>query len=159
MLLLLSFRVSFPGVLPRLPPQGAEERVPVKGAGGKAGDLLDGSAEAQAEAREDPADLPVGIGTVAGDDQGGQAVYHEPQVAEIEIGFPRNELSRTFLQNKKLSTTLFFGYRKLVLYMYLYIIILQYASYGDSHNLTNRDIILTGKSQKRKLMLSKLRYH
>ena len=71
----------------------------------------------------------------------------------------RNELSRTFLQNKKLSTTLFFGYRKLVLYMYLYIIILQYASYGDSHNLTNRDIILTGKSQKRKLMLSKLRYH
>lgn len=74
-------------------------------------------------------------------------------------GFSRNELSRTFLQNKKLSTTLFFGYRKLVLYMYLYIIILQYASYGDSHNLTNRDIILTGKSQKRKLMLSKLRYH
>ena len=73
--------------------------------------------------------------------------------------FARNELSRTFLQNKKLSTTLFFGYRKLVLYMYLYIIILQYASYGDSHNLTNRDIILTGKSQKRKLMLSKLRYH
>ena len=74
-------------------------------------------------------------------------------------GLARNELSRTFLQNKKLSTTLFFGYRKLVLYMYLYIIILQYASYGDSHNLTNRDIILTGKSQKRKLMLSKLRYH
>ena len=74
-------------------------------------------------------------------------------------GLARNELSRTFLQNKKLSTTLFLGYRKLVLYMYLYIIILQYASYGDSHNLTNRDIILTGKSQKRKLMLSKLRHH
>lgn len=70
-----------------------------------------------------------------------------------------HKLSRTFLQNKKLSTTLFFGYRKLVLYMYLYIIILQFASYGDNHNLINRDIILTGKSQKRKLTLSKLRYH
>ena len=50
----------------------------VKDACRKAGHFLDGSADADAETRENLADLPVGVGTVAGHDQRGQTVYHEP---------------------------------------------------------------------------------
>ena len=45
----------------------------------------DGFANADAEARQNPADFLVGIGAVAGHDQRGQAVHHQPQASEIEV--------------------------------------------------------------------------
>ena len=67
--------------------QRAKGRVAVKRPGGEAGDLLDGLADADADPRQDLPDLLVGIRAVAGHDQRGQTVHHEPQIAEIQIRF------------------------------------------------------------------------
>ena len=42
----------------------------------------DGFADTDAESRQDLSDLPVGVRTVAGHDQCGQTMHHQPEVAE-----------------------------------------------------------------------------
>ena len=66
--------------------KAAKNRVAVKASVCKTGDFFDGFADADAEACQNLPDLPVRVWTVSSYDQRGQAVHHEPQVAEIEIG-------------------------------------------------------------------------
>ena len=58
--------------------QCSECGITVKGACRKAGDFLDGFANADTDSRQNLSDLPVGIGAVAGYDQGGQAMHDKP---------------------------------------------------------------------------------
>ena len=65
--------------------QFPEDGVPVEAALGEAGDLLAGLAEAEAALRQDGAHLGVRIGAAVGDDEGGEAVDHQPHIPEVAV--------------------------------------------------------------------------